>query len=272
MPEMSAVKHAIQFIAVMGPNQEHVAPQDLAVTVTEAFPTCKVDWQAGDEYTRENVAKLERMGVPEMMLEGARSFIGNRFVLTVNPVSEVRCELSGVVSAVHRDLGDSLGFTMNPYLPQHLHTLAEALAAAIDFRYHLSYDESFSVHVNPSPCTVPLEIAKRHLPIPLGDDPDIQIHRLEDWESTLHVALQQWLELSNHKNKFTDATRSFGTLADYAAAAVTDIQGIAPPLKAWVVDVPDWSHQNAVLLAQANCYTYINMSGVHKGILGISNR
>ncbi|HUG67863.1 MAG TPA: hypothetical protein VMM76_08925, partial [Pirellulaceae bacterium] len=46
LPEMSAVKHAFQFIAVMGPNQEHVAPKDLAVTVTEAFPNCKVDWEA----------------------------------------------------------------------------------------------------------------------------------------------------------------------------------------------------------------------------------
>jgi hypothetical protein len=153
MPETSAVKHAIQFIAVMGPNQEHVAPKDLAVTVREAFPSCKVDWEAGDEYTRENVAKLESMGIPEMLLEGARSLMGNRFVLTVNPVSKVPGELSGVVSTVHRDLGDSLGFTMNPYLPQHLQTLAEALAAAIDFRYLLSYDESFSVRVNPSPCT-----------------------------------------------------------------------------------------------------------------------
>ena len=269
---MSAVKHAIQFIAVMGPNQEHVAPKDLAVTLTEAFPNCRVDWEAGDEFTRENVAKLESMGISDMMLEGARSFMGNRFVLRVKPVSEVPGGLSGVVSTVHRDLGDSLGFKMDPYVPQHLHTLAEALAGAIDFRYHLSYAESFSVHVNPFPCPDPLEIAKRHLPIPLGDDPDIQIHRLFDWESTFHAALQQWLELSGHKNKFNDATRSFATLADYAAAAVNDLQGIAPPLKAWVVDVPDWSHQNAMLLAQANCYTYISLSGVPKGILGISNR
>ena len=139
----------------MGPNQEHVAPKDLAVIVTDAFPDCNVDWEAGDEYTRKNVADLERMGIPEMMLEGARSFMGNRFVLTVQPVSDVPGKLSGVVSTVHRDLGDSLGFKVSPYVPQNLHTLAKSLATAIDFQYHLEYDESFSIHVYPSQCTNP---------------------------------------------------------------------------------------------------------------------
>lgn len=260
------MNHAIQFTAIMWPNQEHVSPHDLAELVNKLFPECRVDWEAGDRSTLANVEQLKTFGVPEMILDGARSYMGNRFVLTVRPLAAVDAELSGLVSTVHRDLGDSLGFTMQPYDPRHLNALSAALASAIDFVYRLEYEASFSVRIEPSPCKDPLKIARKRLPIPGGDDPEIQLREISDWESIFRRGLLKWLDQSNHKRKFNEFTRSFETLEDYATAAAADICNIAAPVRAWQIDVPEWSHQNALLLDQSDFYTYIDLGGVPKGI------
>ncbi|HSG68978.1 MAG TPA: hypothetical protein VLA12_01110 [Planctomycetaceae bacterium] len=264
------MKHAIHFTANMWPNQEHVSPQHLAELVKKVYPDCKIDWQAGDQLTIEKVEQLKSFGVPEMILDGARSYLGNRFVLTVRPLADVDAELSGLVETVHRELGDSLWFTMRPYDPRNLNALSAALASAIDFVYRLEYDDSFSVRIEPSPCKDPLKIARNRLPIPGGDEPEIQLREISEWESIFRRGLLKWLDQSNHKQKFNEFTRSFETLEDYATAAAADICNIAAPVRAWQIDVPEWSHQNALLLDQSDFYAYIDLGGVPKGIFSPS--
>jgi len=259
--------HAIQFVAIMGPNDEHVAPKELAVKLMDAFPSCRIDWKAGDEFTLENVARLESIGIPEVMLEGARSFLGHRFVLALDPFGDANVELTGVVSTVHRDLGDALGFRMDPYDPSKMLAAAKILADQIDFRFHLEYEESFKVRIEPTSIADPQQIAQLHLPIPEGDSPTIQLHPLDDWQPVFRSGLVRWLQQSDHKKKISDTVPSFPGFAEYARAVANDIEEIGSVSQAWIVDLPAWSHQNSLLLDQGDCYSYIALSGVPKGIL-----
>lgn len=261
--------HAIEFSVVLWTDRVEVSSQDFSAMVSAAFPDCRIDWEAGDAITRSGIADLGQLGAPEVILATERSHLGKRFTLSVKSVPDLELELKGEVLPVYGHLGDSLGFVLVPYEPQHLLTMAKAFAEAVDFRHLLTYAGSFEVRIFGSPLTNPLNAAQRHLRIDeFHKEPKVRLHPVEDWRDTFRRGLLRWLEQSNEPKKFNDRTRAFETLDQYATAVADEIEAVSGIREAWIVDLLGYSHDNYLLLRQEQCHAMIDLSGVPKGIFG----
>jgi hypothetical protein len=254
--------------AVFGPGEAvNVHAREIAKRLSVAIPEATIDWEQGARSYSEKLQRLAALNCPKVLLDAYQSDTGHHVFLSVPIPQFPNATLSGIAESVDRDLGDSFDLSLHRYDISSLMLGAKMLADALRFSYHLKYDTSFEVCVEPGSCSDPMRTARLHLPIPCGDDPVIRLTALPNWQASAREAIVKWVQLVEHKDKLNSHTKAFASIDAYAAAAVQEIESIRSADRAWSIDWCDAPFQNGILLDQGTWTTIISLDGVPKCIV-----
>jgi hypothetical protein len=144
---------------------------------------------------------------------------------------------------------------------------AAEFAAALDFGYCLRSNRNDVIRTVSSPGpNEPMEFLRWDMPAYIY--PDVQLIELADWRATTHRAILAWIAACEYKSQIRAATDAFASHADFADAAIRELEAIDPIVRGWAVDVKDQAHQNRLLLDHGQWLTMVQFLGVSERIVG----
>jgi hypothetical protein len=240
--------------------------REIARRVIEALPSAVVDWQRGEVWVAESLQRLIDMRTPEVILQGHRRFFGRTVHISLAYPDWPERPVELITSGIQQGL-DALFLNVTP--PFNLTLLEQGaadFAAALDFDYCLECNrEGFIRTITVPGQHDPLEFVRWELP--KYDYPAITLREWPDTRAALHRTLLAWLAACESTRQLRLATDGFDSHAAFSAAAIGELEAIAPIQRGWAIDVPDAPHQNRMLLAHTGWLTMMQLLGVSTRIV-----